>query len=529
MDNSNLDMSLIKHIRRFILIAITAIAITDPYILFADCPQNNFTVTGFQLRDQNGNPFSVTDDYKLGDQVSGELWVMLGGSSTNGYNMRFFFDIYINGTKTQEDQYNCLFPGQQAQQNVWWPVRDFSWKWGDVVDIKDIFIHWDTGSAQTGTSCIVSDKNNINSQCYGNLNGYTAAVPLFPKFNFLSNGICNTTIQFSSQTIGGTPPFNYTFAWDFAGLGTAIGTNPLFNFPSSGTYTIGLTANDGTTITTIYKDIFIDPNFGIQVDIFPTKINEDSGIIYVQSVTGGTPPYTFSWVGPNGFTSSSRDIFNLSDGLYTLTVTDTNGCTQTVSYELDIASVLSFTWESIELFNDFDQTTLRWTVPSETEDCYYEIERSHRDANNFMPVGLVLGEVGQGTSTVYEYSDSSFPRYEDSFYYRIVRRSGEQSSISPVKMIQSKGNSERKNSWVLYPNPSHGDNVYLKYLGEHTSGPLQIDIYNTGTFLGSFRIPHFSSERIDLKTLLPNLPKGLILIRIQSETGIETIQLINRN
>src|SRR5690606_7395059 len=161
--------------------------------------------------------------------------------------------------------------------------------------------------------------------------------------------------------------------------------------------------------------------------------------------------------------------------------------------------------------------------------CYYEIERSHRDASNFVPIGLVPGQVGHGISTVYEYSDSSFPRYEDSFYYRIVRRSGEQSSISPVKMIRPKGNSERKDFWILYPNPSHGDNVQLKYLGESNPGSLQIDIYNTATFLGSFRIHNFSSERIDLKTLLPNLPKGLIWIRIQSETGIEIHQLINLN
>ncbi|MCR9084039.1 MAG: PKD domain-containing protein, partial [Cyclobacteriaceae bacterium] len=309
--------------------------------VYAQCPQNNFVVDGFQLRDSDGNPFTVTDEYELGEEINGELWTILGGSSTNGYNLRFFFDIVINDVLIADEQYECLFSGVQAQQNVWVKVRDFTWNWGDVVDIKDIFIYWTTGTADPNSTCVISTKNNINSQCYGNLEGFTAAVPLFPKFDFQSNGICNTTIEFTSQTIGGSPPYNYTFEWDFDGLGTATGPSPVFDFPATGTYTIGLTADDGVTTTTIYKDIFIDPNFGIQVTIFPTKIDDDTGIIYVESVTGGTEPYSFVWTGPDGFYSTNRNIFGLSTGLYTLTVTDANGCSQTVEYFLDVASVLS--------------------------------------------------------------------------------------------------------------------------------------------------------------------------------------------
>lgn len=57
------------------------------------------------------------------------------------------------------------------------------------------------------------------------------------------------------------------------------------------------------------------------------------------SVSGGTPGYTFSWTGPNGFTANTEDINGLFAGLYILTVTDTEGCfTETVVFITDIVA-----------------------------------------------------------------------------------------------------------------------------------------------------------------------------------------------
>jgi len=44
------------------------------------------------------------------------------------------------------------------------------------------------------------------------------------------------------------------------------------------------------------------------------------------SAFGGVPPYTFSWMGPNGFNSNQEDITGLEAGSYELTLIDANNC-----------------------------------------------------------------------------------------------------------------------------------------------------------------------------------------------------------
>ena len=45
------------------------------------------------------------------------------------------------------------------------------------------------------------------------------------------------------------------------------------------------------------------------------------------TTTNGTPPYSYSWSGPNGFVSNTEDISNLAAGDYNVSITDQNNCT----------------------------------------------------------------------------------------------------------------------------------------------------------------------------------------------------------
>lgn len=501
-------------------------------MLFAQsCSQNNIIVSKYELRKSDGSPFTVTDNFPLGQQVNGQLWVTLGGSTTNGYNLFMSYDIYMENVLSQAGQTNCIFTGSKIQQGVPTFVRNLSWKWGDKIQIKNIFMFWITGNVPANPPlCAESSKSNQNAQCYSNLEGFTAVIPLNPKFDFASNGICKTSIQFTSQTVGGTPPYSYSYSWDFNNDGIIDSNlaNPLYNFPSTGTYPIRMTVNDGTSITTITKNIFIDPNFGIQVNIFPTKVNENTGIIYVQSVTGGTAPYSYSWVGPNGFTSTSKDIYNLADGLYRLTVTDLNGCTQTVEYIMDVASVLEIYWKAVEVKESRAKVGINWQMNSEKEGSVYVIERSFGNASSFHEIGEVNGKGNSQDPVDYSFSDETFPMFEDLIYYRIVHISGDTKTYSEVKMVKRDPEVKPDGNWIVYPNPSRDGNVNLKFINGNLAfgEKIQIQAINGGNFVKNIEVVIGYDDAFMLDQLIGQLPSGLTLLRIQWKNHSESFKLI---
>src|SRR5207244_1473139 len=71
------------------------------------------------------------------------------------------------------------------------------------------------------------------------------------------------------------------------------------------------------------------------------------GIAYV-TVSGGVAPYSYSWVGyPNIIYPDNNDsLYNLVPNLYTVSITDSNGCTKS-QYVLVQSSVISSTANAI--------------------------------------------------------------------------------------------------------------------------------------------------------------------------------------
>ena len=51
-------------------------------------------------------------------------------------------------------------------------------------------------------------------------------------------------------------------------------------------------------------------------------------------ITGGREPLTWSWSGPNGFSTSSEDANNLRSGSYILNITDNDGCIYPFNYDI---------------------------------------------------------------------------------------------------------------------------------------------------------------------------------------------------
>ncbi len=116
------------------------------------------------------------------------------------------------------------------------------------------------------------------------------------------------------NAIGGTP--SYTYDWDDAET-TQIATN----LPA-GVHTVIVTDHNGCTSTAI--DTITQPNpLGIILTADSVKcFDQPSGSI-TSLDTGGTPNYFYSW--SNG--GHVQNLVNVVAGVYTVTLTDHNGCT----------------------------------------------------------------------------------------------------------------------------------------------------------------------------------------------------------
>jgi gliding motility-associated-like protein len=108
---------------------------------------------------------------------------------------------------------------------------------------------------------------------------------------------------------------NPTFSWTGPD-GFTSSSEDLTNL-ASGTYFV--TVTDGACV--VEDSIIVIENEPlVAVSSIPASCGESNGSIDL-TVTNSLNP-SFSWVGPNGFSATSEDIFNLSAGTYSLTLTD---------------------------------------------------------------------------------------------------------------------------------------------------------------------------------------------------------------
>jgi hypothetical protein len=57
------------------------------------------------------------------------------------------------------------------------------------------------------------------------------------------------------------------------------------------------------------------------------------------TVTGGSLPYTYEWIGPGVSGTDTQDLNNISSGAYTVEVTDANGCSTTETFNITTSIV----------------------------------------------------------------------------------------------------------------------------------------------------------------------------------------------
>lgn len=123
----------------------------------------------------------------------------------------------------------------------------------------------------------------------------------------------------------------YTYSWTGPNNFTANAED--LTGINSGQYFVEVTDNNGCiAIDSITLDA--PEQIIVGADVFNIACKGESDGILQITVTGGTEPYSYTWIGPNGFTSNDEDLIDVLAGTYTLILEDAIGCTLQNQYEI---------------------------------------------------------------------------------------------------------------------------------------------------------------------------------------------------
>ncbi|MBY0477045.1 MAG: hypothetical protein K2Q24_05325 [Chitinophagaceae bacterium] len=191
---------------------------------------------------------------------------------------------------------------------------------------------WSNGSTSVtisgvpvGTySVTVTDANGCTATTSVTLSVGEAFNPSASVTNITCFGANNGIITVTNAN--GTAPF--MFSKD-GGVNFVSGSLP-FSFTNLAPGTYNIAVKDAGGCTGFVEKIVTQPTqLTTTHTVQNTCAGATTGSISV-TVNGGSPSYSYSWSGPNSFTSTQLNISNLAAGNYTLTVTDKNNCTVVV-------------------------------------------------------------------------------------------------------------------------------------------------------------------------------------------------------
>lgn len=159
------------------------------------------------------------------------------------------------------------------------------------------------------TAVSASISNKQNAACYNDSNGMAVAI-----------------------ATGGTG--TYTYSWNTS----PTQTNDTINNLTAGYYTVTVTDSNGcsdTAIATIAQPSILVASITSKTDV---PCNGNNVGTATATATGGTTPYAYSW--NSSPTQTNATATSLYAGGYTVTLTDTNGCTDTATVVIDQPPVL---------------------------------------------------------------------------------------------------------------------------------------------------------------------------------------------
>lgn len=205
------------------------------------------------------------------------------------------------------------------------PAADFDWKGPHDLSSAEQCLNFNSATPQqTGDYVLtVTDTNGCSQSANG-----SATVHLLPMA-VIDDAPANGTVCEGERMALCARPEAQIIAYSWNGPDGFSSSGRCVDFTSSsqsqsGTYTLTVTDENGCENST---------DTSIQVAELPVLTVETAGAQVNAGATGGTEPYTFTIFGGNlEDTVILSEIGELTDGEYTIILTDANGCTDAVSF-----------------------------------------------------------------------------------------------------------------------------------------------------------------------------------------------------
>lgn len=238
-----------------------------------------------------------------------------------------FAQINISGTVTNASCYSSCNGSISATVSGGIPPYNYYWS------------HDGSNSPSAGNLCpgtyilYVYDAQQNNTQDTFVVTGAAGSLKIDSAVIFAVG--CRS----SAQTIniygsGGVSPFNLRVALPGSPVSYAYAlgiSTPFTDIYTAGIYSpiLYFIVDDATGCSDTVLPTSVYYRVNLNVGVVPPNCGSSNGVINVSPSTG-TPPFTYAW--NTGATSSTLN--NLSEGNYSVTVTDANGCKRHRNFEL---------------------------------------------------------------------------------------------------------------------------------------------------------------------------------------------------
>lgn len=204
----------------------------------------------------------------------------------------------------------------------------------------DYAVLWSNGATTTSISNLspgnysvtISDGSNCQANAMASVTAGSG--PQLSFTNIIPSCQDGNTGKATAVGSGGQGP--YTYSWS-NGANTATITAL-----AEGSYTVTLTDANGCTTS---KSALIEaaPNISVDINTDVQACVSEGNASVIAFPSGGVPPYTFAW--SMGATTSS--VFGLQSGSYSVTVTDSNGCSGTADASIAPSSPINLSFTSV--------------------------------------------------------------------------------------------------------------------------------------------------------------------------------------